>query len=76
MADDLTRDYNAGLKVTTEQVVTARVLAAQTRASYNEYLYHKILAAADLERITMGGFCAHLLDAPLPAPRPTNGNNK
>ena len=29
LADDLTRDYTAGLKVRTDEVVTARVLAAQ-----------------------------------------------
>jgi outer membrane protein TolC len=74
VADDLTRDYNANLKVRTEEVVTARVLAAQVRAQYNEYLYHKILALADLERITDGGFCVKWADAPRPAPRDGNGN--
>jgi outer membrane protein TolC len=78
LADDLTRDYNANLKVRTEEVVTARVLAAQSRAQYNEYLYHKILAAADLERVTAAGFCGRLLDSPLPqlrsVPREGNGN--
>jgi outer membrane protein TolC len=74
VADDLTRDYTANLKVRTDEVVTARVLAAQSRAQYNEYLYHKILALADLERITAGGFCARLVDGPLPTPRDGNGN--
>jgi outer membrane protein TolC len=59
-ADDLTRDYTAGLKVRTEDVINARVLAAQSRALYNQYLYNKVLALADLERITAGGFCARL----------------
>ena len=68
LADDLTRDYNANLKVRTDEVVTARVLAAQSRAQYNEYLYHKILGLADLERITAGGFCARLTPAPPQAP--------
>ena len=54
--------------------MTARVLAAQSRAQYNEYLYHKILALADLERITAGGFCARLVEVPLPTPRDGNGN--
>jgi outer membrane protein TolC len=69
-ADDLTRDYTAGLKVRTEEVINARVLAAQSRASYNQYLYNKILALADLERVTAGGFCAGLVDASPPKARP------
>jgi outer membrane protein TolC len=60
LAEGLTRDYNAGLKVKTDEVINARVLAAQARAQYNQYLYNKILALADLERITAGGFCANL----------------
>ncbi len=62
-ADDLTRDYTANLKVRAEDVINARVLGAQSRALYNQYLYNKILALADLERITAGGFCAGLADA-------------
>jgi outer membrane protein TolC len=69
LADDLSRDFRAGLKVKTDEVITASALAAQTRAQYNEYLYHKILALADLERITAGGFCAKLADSTLPPPR-------
>ena len=33
LADDLSRDYRAGLKVKTDEVVTASALAAQTRAN-------------------------------------------
>ena len=69
LADDLTRDFTGRLKVRTDEVVTARVLAAQSRALYNEYLFHKILAVADLERITAGGFCAKLVESTLPPNR-------
>jgi outer membrane protein TolC len=63
LADGLTRDFNARLKVTVPDVVSARVLASQARSQYNEFLYREILALADLERITAGGFCAGLTAA-------------
>jgi hypothetical protein len=68
LAEGLTRDFAAQLKVKVEDVVSARVLASQARSQYNEYVYHEILALADLERITAGGFCAELVD---PAARRT-----
>src|SRR5262249_56121880 len=78
LAEDLSKDMAAGLRVKPEDVATARVLAAQARASYNEALHHLILALADLERITGGGFCAHLGEGPLsrpaPAPEPAKDN--
>ncbi len=55
MADDLTKDYTAGLKVRVEEVVSARVLASQARSEYNQFLYKQIIALADLERITAEG---------------------
>lgn len=70
LADALSRDYAANLKVRTEEVVTAHVLAAQARAQYNEYLFNKILALADLERVTGGGFCAGLVEATFAQARP------
>ncbi len=69
-ADGLTRDITTDFKVRIDEVISARVLAAQTRATYNEYLYNKILALADLERITAGGFCAGLVESPLPKHQP------
>ena len=39
----------------------AHVLASQARSQYNEFLYNEILALADLERSTAGGFCAGLV---------------
>src|SRR5438105_2591638 len=63
LADDLSKDFTAGLKVKVEDVVNSRVLASQARSQYNEYLYRQILALADLERITGGAFNPHLADA-------------
>jgi hypothetical protein len=37
---------------------------------HNEVLYHAVLALADLERITAGGFCARLTEAPASRPAP------
>ena len=63
MADDISKDFTAGLKVKIDDVINGRVLASQTRSQYNEYLYRQILALADLERITAGAFSARLVDA-------------
>ncbi len=62
LADDLNKDFTAGSKVKVEDVITSRVLAATARSQYNEYLYRQIVALADLERITAGGFCAKLVE--------------
>jgi outer membrane protein len=62
LADDLSKDFRAGLKVKVEEVVSARVLAAEARSQYNEYLYRRIIALADLERVTAGGFRAGLIE--------------
>jgi hypothetical protein len=43
-------------------VVNARVLASQARGQYNELRYRQIIALADLERATAGGFCARLAE--------------
>jgi outer membrane protein TolC len=66
LADQLEKDLGAGQRVKVEEVLTARVTAAQARAQLNEYLFRQIVALADLERITAGAFNANLL-GPLPA---------
>lgn len=63
LAEDLSKDFTAGLRVKVEDVISARVLAAQARAQYNEYLYQEILVLADLERISSGAFNAGLMEA-------------
>ena len=78
LAEDLTKDFTAGLKVKVDEVVNARVLAAQARSQLNEYLYREILALLDLERITAGGVCANLVEAAAQpeAARKDNGGTK
>lgn len=66
-ADDLARDFAGGAKVRIDDVSTARVLASQARAQANEFAFRKIVALADLERITGGGFCAGLSGVRPPA---------
>jgi outer membrane protein TolC len=73
VANDLNKDFTAGLNVKVEDVTNARVLAAQARSQYNDYLYRMILELADLERITAGGFCAGLAGAAGPPPPPAKG---
>jgi outer membrane protein TolC len=65
LADDLTKDFTTGQKVKLDEVISARVLAAQMRAQYVEYQYRQLLALIDLERATGGGFCAGLI-VPIP----------
>ena len=62
LAEELRKDFAAGLKVKADEVVAARVLALQARADYNEFLYKQLVALADLERATAGGFCAGLVE--------------
>jgi outer membrane protein TolC len=66
MSNGLRKDFLASLKVKVEDVMNAQVLAAQARSQYTEYLYHQILALADLERVTAGGFSAGLAGPPRP----------
>jgi outer membrane protein TolC len=66
LANDLSKDFTARLRVKVDEVVSSRVLAAQAQAQYTEFLYRQLLALADLERITGGGFCAQLVEAIVP----------
>jgi outer membrane protein TolC len=70
LANDLSKDFAAGLKVRVEDVVSARVLASQARSQYNEFLYRQALALIDLERITSAGFCAGLAEPASPRTQP------
>jgi outer membrane protein TolC len=60
LADTLRKDFTTGQRVRLEEVVNAQVLASQARSQANQFLYEEILALADLERATAGGFCAGL----------------
>lgn len=50
-----------------DEAVKDFVLAGQARAALNKSLYEQILALANLERITAGGFCAGFPVSPAPA---------
>jgi outer membrane protein TolC len=63
LAKSLNDAFTAQGKVKVEDMTNARVLAAQARAQYNEYLYKGLQALIDLERITSGAFCANLVEA-------------
>jgi outer membrane protein TolC len=75
LAEDLNKDFTAKLRVKIDEVTTARVLAAQTRVQYNEYLYKELVALADLERVTAGGFSAGIIELfnPPSPPAPQKG---
>ena len=63
-----TREYfTAGQRVRIEDILNDEVLAGQAQAAYNEALYLQIIALADLQRATAGGFNPGL--AGLPAPK-------
>jgi hypothetical protein len=66
LAEGLRKDFIAMQKVRVEEVASATATAAQARAQSNEFLSRKIVALADLERVTAGGFCAGLVES---APR-------
>ena len=70
LAEELSKDFTAGQKVKVEDMVNVSVVAAQAQSQWNEFRYKQILALADLERITAGGFCAGLTEATAPQPAP------
>jgi outer membrane protein TolC len=76
LANEQNKDFVAGLKVKVEDVVNAQVLAAQARSQYNDFLYHQVLALADLERVTAGGFCAGLVEPTGPRTVADSAKNK
>jgi outer membrane protein TolC len=53
-------------KITLDELLSAGILATQTRLQANQARYQMLLALTALERATAGGFCAGL-DAPPPA---------
>ena len=63
LAKGLDTDFKTHVISKVEDVTSARVLAAQAQSQYIDLRYQEILALADLERITAGGFCARLAEA-------------
>src|SRR5262249_8708699 len=68
LANDLSKDFAARQKVRVDEVLNTRVLASQARSQYYDFLHRQILALADLERVTAGGFSAGLVETPTPVP--------
>lgn len=60
LADRTKRNRGVG-NIKEEDLLQNDVLAGQAQASYNEALFHQILALANLERITAGGFYSGLV---------------
>ncbi|MBX7104009.1 MAG: hypothetical protein K1X57_08000 [Gemmataceae bacterium] len=60
----LEEDKAAGAKIKPEELTTNRVLATQAAVALNEALFQQVLALANLERITAGGFNAGLVNHP------------
>jgi outer membrane protein TolC len=54
----LEEDRAGGAKILPEDMTTSRILAATAAAAKNEAMYQQVLALANLERITAGGFSA------------------
>jgi outer membrane protein TolC len=60
LAKNTRADFRAGQNVKIEDILTNEALAAQAAAAYNEALYQLVVALADLQRVTAGGFNAGL----------------
>ena len=58
LAKNTREDFRAGQRVKIEDILTNEALAAQAAGSYNEALYQLVVAVADLQRVTAGGFDA------------------
>jgi outer membrane protein TolC len=58
LAKNTREDFRAGQRVKIEDILMNEALAAQAAASYNEALYDLVVALADLQRVTAGGFDA------------------
>jgi outer membrane protein TolC len=69
LAEALDEYLRTGQKVRVDEVTTAHILAAQVQSNYLEALHQQLLALADLERITAGGFCSGIVTA-LTQPNP------
>jgi len=56
-----TRANRESAEIKPEDILQNDVLAGQAQGQYNQALFEQILALANLERITAGGFCAGLV---------------
>jgi len=58
LAKNTRDDFRASQRVKIEDILTNEALAAQAAATHNETLYQLVVALADLQRVTAGGFDA------------------
>jgi outer membrane protein TolC len=58
LAKNTREDFRAAQRVKIEDILTNEALAAQAAATHNEALYQLLVALADLQRVTAGGFDA------------------
>ncbi len=58
VAQDTLNDFKGGQAVNYREVLESAVIAAQTRAQYNEIRFQNLLTLAGLDRVTAGGFHA------------------
>jgi outer membrane protein TolC len=58
LAKNTREDFRAAQRVKIEDILTNEALAAQAAATHNEALYQLVVALADLQRVTAGGFDA------------------
>jgi outer membrane protein TolC len=58
LARNTREDFRAAQRVKVDDILTNEALAAQAAGSYNESLYELVVALADLQRVTAGGFDA------------------
>ncbi len=56
LAKNTREDFRAAQRVKIEDILTNEALAAQAAATHNEALYQLVVALADLQRVTAGGF--------------------
>ncbi|HTU19996.1 MAG TPA: hypothetical protein VMG10_18170 [Gemmataceae bacterium] len=66
LASELHAEYRGSLKRLIDALLPESLLAAQAYTDYNEALFRQAVALAALERVTAGGFCAALANAPDP----------
>jgi len=60
LGQDTQKNFAGGRNVTVRDVLDGLGLGERARAAHNEILYYRLLALADLQRVTAGGFALGL----------------
>lgn len=64
LADNTDAAFRKNQAVKVDELLTNAALGAQAQGSYNEARYQHLLALAQLQRVTVGSFPAHLTNPP------------